>query len=301
MRRLTRRTWFGVVLLCALWAPTASGQTAAETLDELQIDLWPEYDRPDVLVMYKFRRGAAGNPDALVPLPIPASVGEPHAVAWRDAKGALFVAEFTRVVEGSRAMVSMRLGSPEGQLEFYAPLEREGDRRAYRFQWPGGISVKALSIRIQRPLGARDLNVQPEPSREWQGEDGLAYALVELGPQEPESTPTVEVSYVKDSPTLSAGEAAPPPAATASPPAPSNDVSIPNWAVALGGLFVALAGGALLWSSRRPSSRLAERENESEPRKASRGTAIFCHHCGAKAELDHSFCMACGTKLVKPK
>lgn len=297
-------------LLASLVAPRAFGQPAAGGLEEVRVDLWPEYDRPDVLVLYKFPLDAARSLEAPVSLPIPASVGEPHAVAWRDANGSLYVAEFTRTVQGDRAMISMRLGSREGQLEFYDRLERDGSKRRYRFQWPGGVAVGSLSVRVQRPRDARDLEVEPAPSREWQGEDGLAYALVELGRQEPDAAPpAVQVGYVKDTSTLSAGDATTPALATSTAPAASAGASettaslaVPKWGVALAGLLVALAGGWLLWSSRAgaPAAK-PEASSRRQAPKTKRSQAVFCHQCGAKAEPGHNFCMSCGAKLVRPK
>lgn len=304
MRQLERTVWVGCALVLALAVPGANAQPAAAGLEELQIDLWPEYDRPDVLVLYKFRVGEARSLDAPVPLPIPASVEAPHAVAWRDAKGALFVAEFTRTVEGDRAIVSMRLGSREGQLEFYDRLEQDGSRRSYRFQWPGGVPVDSLSVRVQRPAGATALSVVPAPARQWQGEDGLTYVLVELGSQDATSMPVVEISYEKDSPALSAANVVTPPATSTSvaavSAAPAASFPIPKWGIALAGLLVALAGGWLLWSSRprRPGAPPREREHPAETAKTKPGSAVFCHNCGTKSRPDHSYCMSCGTKLV---
>lgn len=275
-------------ILIGIQAPVARAQPVAGAIEDLQIDLWPEYDQPDVLVMYRIRLRPGRSLDLPVALPIPADAGEPHAVAWRDASGALYVSEFTRTVQGDTATISMRMGSREGQLEFYDELEVDGDRRRYRFEWPGGAPLGSLSFLVQRPAGARNLEVDPPPTREQVGQDGLSYALVELGRQDALSMPSIEVRYEKDTETLSA-ERRPAPAATSPPPsadAPAGEETLPSWAFALGGGLVALAGGWLVWSLRGLGG--------AEP-------GVFCHRCGSRAQRSHRFCSACGTELVRRK
>ncbi len=223
----SRRVLAFALLGVASTSVPVKGQNEATALEEMKIDLWPEYDRPATLVMYRFRLKAGSDLSAPVAVPVPQGADDPHAVAWRDDKGSLLVAEFTRRVEGDRAMVLTRLGSREGQLEFYSDIEIADGERSFRFDWPGGVEVGALSFQIQRPRGASEFRVSPAPIRQWEGEDGLTYALVELGPQAASATPSVEVRYEKDTAALSAPPVAstPPPAA---PAAPAREPSLPE-------------------------------------------------------------------------
>jgi len=272
----------------------ARGQAETTELEEMKIDLWPEYDRPSTLVMYRFRLKPGADLSVPVAIPIPPNVGEPHAVAWRDDKGALFIARFTRREEEERAMVIAQLGSREGQLEFYADIDVADRERLFRFAWPGGIDVGSLSFQIQRPSGATDLRVTPKPSRQWEGEDGLSYALVELGPQPESSTPTIEVRYEKDTAGLSAppAKSAPPPTAPAATSTESRKTT-PSWLVAAGGA----AGGILVFAL---LSALSKARASAPKARASGGspTSIFCHECGTEGRKADSFCMNCGARLA---
>lgn len=293
-------------LLCIALAPGSSrGQAETRELEELKIDLWPEYDRPSTLVMYRFRLRPGASLAVPVAVPIPSNVGDPHAVAWRDEKGSLFVADFTRRVEGDRTMVLARLGSREGQLEFYANIDFADRRRSFRFLWPGGVEVGSLSYQIQRPKGAREFQVAPAPNRRWEGEDGLGYAQVDLGSQEAAATPSIEVRYEKDGAALSAAERPPsPPDSPGPPPAVSATAEsaspIPWWFIAAGGMVLGFLAAAVLYA-RRGARGMAPPKREGIAREPSGEgqKPIFCHECGTKSRRTDSFCMNCGARLAK--
>jgi hypothetical protein len=289
----SRRVLWVAVLSLALAPAFARGQAETPSLEELKIDLWPEYDRPSTLVMYRFRLKPGASLSVPVAIPIPANAGEPHAVAWRDDKGSLFVADFTRRVEGDRAMVLARLGSREGQLEFYAEIDFADRKRSFRFVWPGGIEVGALSFQIQRPKGATELRVSPPPSRRWGGEDGFMYDLVELGPQEASARPTIDLEYEKESASLSgpAGASSEAPAASVATTGPTSP--FPWWLIAAGGVVLGFLGAAILFARKGARAPAPKKETPAEGPKP-----IYCHECGTKGRRTDSFCMNCGTRLA---
>jgi hypothetical protein len=293
----SRRILAFALLSLASASVSVRGQNETTALEEMKIDLWPEYDRPATLVMYRFRLKAGSDLSAPVAVPVPENVEDPHAVAWRDDKGSLFVADFTRRVEGDRAMVLTRLGSREGQLEFYSDIEFNDRERSFRFDWPGGVEVGALSVQIQRPRGASEFRVSPEPTRQWEGEDGLTYALVELGPQSSSAKPSIEVRYQKATERLTA-----PPVASAPPPSVSESrTESPGtspWLIGAGGVVLGALGFALLralTSARSPAPRPEPLDQPS----AGSPKPIFCHECGTKGRRTDAFCMNCGTRLLK--
>ena len=292
----SRRVLAVAVLASALAPAPLRGQNETTSLEEMKIDLWPEYDRAAALVMYRFRLKVGSDLSAPVAVPVPGNVEDPHAVAWRDDKGTLFVADFTRRVEGQRAMVLTRLGSREGQLEFYSDIEFTGRERSFRFDWPGGVEVGALSFQIQRPRGASEFRVSPEPSRQWEGEDGLTYALVELGPQAVSAKPSIEVRYEKETEALSAPVAPTPP-----PSVPESRAESPGtspWLIGVGGVVLGALGFALLRALTAARSPAPKRESLDEP-SAGNPKPIFCHECGTKGRRTDTFCMNCGTRLLK--
>jgi hypothetical protein len=292
MFSFSRRVLLGAVLSLGLAPAFARGQAETPSLEDLKIDLWPEYDRPSTLVMYRFRLKPGASLSVPVAIPVPANVGEPHAVAWRDDKGSLFVADFTRRVEGDRAMVLARMGSREGQLEFYSEIDFADRKRSFRFVWPGGVDVGALSFQIQRPKGATEFRVSPAPSRRWGGEDGFMYDLVELGPQEASARPSIDLEYEKESAALS-GPAAASPAPTASAALADSASSVPLWLIAAGGVLLGFLGAAILYARKGAPGTAPKKETPAEGSKP-----IFCQECGTQGRRSDTFCMNCGTRLA---
>jgi hypothetical protein len=61
-------------------------QGEAVVLSQLRIDLWPEHDRPNMLVIYKAVLGSDVTLPVSLTFRIPAAAGEPNGVAypWRE-------------------------------------------------------------------------------------------------------------------------------------------------------------------------------------------------------------------------
>jgi hypothetical protein len=246
------------------------------SVDQLKVALWPEYDRQAVLVMYRFRLRAGSQLPTTVALPIPASVGAPHAVAWQDESGGLKVAEFTRTVEDERATILINMLSLRGQLEFYADLTLEGPKRTFMFSWPGGVSMDTFSYKVQHPVGARRLEVIPRPDRQSVEQGGFTYEWIDHGSLAVSEKPAIELRYEKDSAALSVEAlqqrqpSAPPQAVRQESP---NEEILPPWLFGtLGGLVLGIAVSWFLWSSRRPPEKSQKtrgrKSNKKKTRKA---------------------------------
>src|SRR3990172_1671747 len=68
-------------------APPAGGAAANDVrLESMQVEIWPEYDRPAALVIMRGELAASVGLPAAVSLRIPASSGGPAAVAYATAK-----------------------------------------------------------------------------------------------------------------------------------------------------------------------------------------------------------------------
>ena len=303
----SRHRWLLLVVALLGLTPSVAGSQLAGSIEQLEVALWPEYDRQAVLVMYTFRL----KPDSFLPtkvaLPIPATVGRPHAVAWKDESGGLMLAEFTRTVQDERAMILINMQSLEGQLEYYADLTLEGPRRTFLFSWPGGVDLGAFSYKVQRPVGALGFEIIPPPDRRTVGQDGFTYEWVDHGPLEDKERPTIELGYEKDTAALSVQSLKP-----SQPPSPSkpgrqestNEGILQPWLLgSFGGLIIGLAVSWYWWSSRKPPEtspnargRQVVRSGPPEKRAGETGPN-FCHNCGMKAETRSNFCMSCGTRL----
>lgn len=248
-------------------------------------------------MIYRFQLEAETPLPAVVELPIPASVGEPNAVAWQNADQALFDAAHTIEVAGEWATVRIEMEqSRTGQLEYYSDLEIADDLRSFRFDWPGGIQIEALAYEVQQPVTATDLTIGPEPDRQSSGPFGLTYHLAELGPQAAGVSWAIELRYRKPDAILSV-EALQPlgePGAATSPT--SESPAVLPWL--LGGLGVAAAAGGIAYYLRsRPAPAAPRRRRGASVEPTLEASAIFCHQCGSKAQVSDRFCRNCGTRL----
>jgi hypothetical protein len=292
-----------LILAAALRGAPPAWAQAVPTVDQLEVVLWPEYDRPAVLVIYRVTLAAGTALPTQLTLPIPASVTELYAVAsgagWND----LFLANFTREDGADRSLLTIDVGHPLVQVEYYDDLSMSGTSRAYTFTWPGGVELGSMSYEVQTPFGATDMVVAP-PGPARVGDDGLTYIEGDLGPQEASSSVRISFTYSKSTSGLTADVLQPTgplePGATAGGQA----VSLPGWlpwAAGAAGVVLVVGGAILYWrinqghikprprTRRRPSRRLQTGEIDASP--------VFCHICGTQAAVSDRFCRRCGTRL----
>ncbi len=149
MRRL-----FTLILLLSLTAlllPRTGRAQNEVQLDSLEINLWPEYDRAEMLVMYICGLPSKSWPVTLT-FRIPKTAIRPSEVAVRTEDGGLYETPFTYKVEGEYIVVSFEATTQNFQLEYYDPLTIDGSKRSYGFIWPGDprpLPVLVLPVRFR--------------------------------------------------------------------------------------------------------------------------------------------------------
>jgi hypothetical protein len=294
--------------------PSASGDTSS--LSELEIALWPEFDQPEVLVIY---RGLFA-PDTVLPVPveirIPADVGQPTAVAYVGEAGQRFNQEYTTRVEGDELVVAFDLGVLGFQLEYYdtLPVDSAGQRQ-YTYAYAADYPVMALRLEFQVPPSAEGFRLDPAADSVVQESDGLTYHLVEAGPMAQGQPRSWTFFYQKDNSDLTASAFTSPGEPT--PPAPAVAAGADNSAVLIFLVaFVALVGvgAGAFWLGRRaqsipqteplptkPSKRRGSgRSSKPERPPASpspRQEKLFCYKCGVPLRTDADFCHSCGAAV----
>ena len=75
--------------LVFLFVPVLTRAQQDIPFSSVEVDLWPEFDRPTMLVIYHITLPAQAKLPAPMSLRIPASVGTPNAVAAKQPDGAL--------------------------------------------------------------------------------------------------------------------------------------------------------------------------------------------------------------------
>ena len=300
-----------ILVLC--WVALAGLVQAQEspTLASLEISVWPEYDRPEVLVIYRGELDADVSLPALVEIAVPARVGQPTAMAYVDDLGQRLNQQYTTRVEGDSLIVSFELVTQSFQLEYYDALPAgEAGERTYSFAYTADYPITALNMEFQVPPTAQGFLLSPPADTVVEGGGGLNYHLIQAGTLAAGDTREWTFSYVKDNSVLTAASLEP--AATSAPQAPAADGVGDStiWIFLVS--FVALIGVGVTgyWLGHRTQTTSERIRPAPKPQKrrgsgrgdgiqppSSGGKARFCHKCGAELRSDSAFCHECGTSV----
>jgi hypothetical protein len=299
-----------LIILSFLLVVIPASAQVGPTIEQLDIALWPEFDRSAVLVIYRIDLAEDTPLPTQVTIPIPAEVGEPYAVAWQDADDQLIVATYQRQVSGDWATITLETESRFAQLEFYQDLNIDGIDRTFAFSWPGGYSAETLTYEIQRPAGSNGLVIDPPSTSSAPGLYGLNYHLADLGPLLPTSEFTITFSYTNSDDTLSVDTISDPaplptsPAFTPTGGTPDLAELVPWILGGAGGLLLLVAAFLFVRYQRErvigaPSRRPRKRRRPTVEEKPDEieASLFFCHNCGSKASASDFYCRRCGSQL----
>jgi hypothetical protein len=275
-------------------------------LELLEVALWPEFDRSQMLIIYRALLPSDVSLPASVGLPIPADVGEPHAVAIYGANGALLDAEYTRDVEGEWATITVATESRGVWLEYYEALIMEEQERKFEFLWPGGFVLGTFAYEIQQPVGVSEMKITP-PGVGRLEEDGFFYYRRDLGPAFTSTDFLISLTYLKSTSGLSVDSLTPSPSLVRPTTTRGGTPDLGLWLPWVVGGFAAILlviGGLYFLRFRREeaNARLLPRRRFSNEKKAHDlheidASPVFCHQCGLQAGVSDYFCRRCGARL----
>lgn len=296
--------WLLVVVslgVMALARP-AQGQIPI-SLSSLEVQLWPEYDQPSVLVIYDFR--------------LPASTQLPVNIAIRFPKDANLTAVASQAADGSylnTSYVGPSVGDPWQtvtvqirstavyHMEYYQPLSKSGGVRQFSYLWPGDYAVDDFGVSVRTPLDTTNLTTDPAmPSA--QGSDGATYlkkdfGAVGLGQQIP-----IQLNYTKTSDALSASQQDLRPSQPLGANTPGR-VMLSNYLpyiVGALGLALIIGGAVYFWQSSRGNRAARPRHRARAVPGGEIESDVYCHQCGTRARVGDHFCRVCGTRLRQPE
>lgn len=300
-----------VVLAVLRTGPSVMAQDpeGAMRLSALEIALWPEYDKPEVLVIFQGRLADDVPLPAQLTLTMPQEAGEPHAVASVDEEGNRLTAAYDlETMEGEIRVTYTSLQDRAFQFEYYLDaLQVDGERRQFTFSYRSDLAVEDFALELQQPLDSRNLVLDPPASKTYTGFAELTYhRLLFNDPLKAGQMVEWRVSYDKSSPRLSDEILAIDAEATSGTAEAS--ISGAGTIIAIAAVIVVLAGGGF-WlvnsrqlarkrqiKSRSTGSRPAKRKRtRSQPKPATSGSG-FCHRCGASLKADALFCPRCGAR-----
>jgi hypothetical protein len=276
------------------------------TLAKVIVELWPEYDKPEMLVINHINLPAGILLPAKIKWRIPAEAGKPNAVADLRPDGSLVDAAYDQTRVGEWLELDITATTPELQIEYYDPgLVKEGAHRQFAYRWPGDYAVDSLVLSVQQPVGASNMDLPASFSKGSPGKDGLLYYNADVGELPVGQQFDLELSYDKPDDELSVAafqvEPASPIAQTSS--APSFLTILPY---ILGVLGLALIGGSVWWYVRSSRGKRGDKSARSRHKPAAQREAagdpghVYCHSCGKRAMAGDQFCRVCGMQLRNP-
>lgn len=303
MRHSIAVTFVGLVVVCAtasllLSSASRSDAQSPPPLAGLEIALWPEYDRPEVLVIY---RGTVATETALpatVRFDLPAGMPALNAVAYLDESRPALVnlTDFQLVTAGTGKALTLSTPARQFHVEYYAAdlLHRQDDIRRLSYAFTATVAVADLRMEVQQPVGSSEFGSTPPPDTTETRSDGLTYAIYQMGPLAPGDTRALQATYRRTGDALSVTGITVPASATPVPPNATAMADSLRWIV------VALVGAAVVGAvafhlGRRGVGQPRARRPERTASVASEAApAGYCHRCGTPLRPDGAFCHGCG-------
>ena len=285
--RIALAAFLGLSML-VMGSTYGQAQEATAFVKHLEVALWPEYDRPAMLVIYRFELAPDTSLPARVALPIPADVGRPNAVAWLGTDGVLYDAAFILQPAGDWSVVQVEMSDTRtGQLEYYAAMDISGTIRSFLFEWPPGFELREMAYEVQEPVAATELIVNPAPDHAGPGDFGLNYLTAILGPQAGDRALAISVTYKNAAGTLSIEALQPLGVAQVDAQAGNLDL-LPLLVYAAG---IAILGGGVYYLAftRRRRNRTTD--------LVLQASTVYCYQCGTAARNRDVYCRQCGEKL----
>ncbi len=294
-----------LVFILLLLNLTASAQ-GTDGFSQIQIDIWPEFDKPAALVIYRIVLPAESVLPAEIAIRIPSSAGVPNAVAARQPDGSLLNLTYEQEPAGDWSTIQFLTNSTELQVEYYDPdIVVDGKNRHFEYLWPGDHRVESMVIQVQQPFGVSEIQFSPSFGSGVQGNDGLIYYTSSVGALEAGQTFNIVMDYVKEVEGLTLTALEIESSAPIEPTLPSRltlqDV-LPAFLAILG--FALLVGG-IIWywqtgkngSRKRNNKTTRGRRGSAGNNQGEAGGYIYCHQCGKRAQTRDRFCRVCGTSL----
>jgi hypothetical protein len=314
---------FPLLLIASLVLSAAAPSLANDNnlqMSEMEIDIWPEYDQPSTLVIYRISFDSLTSFPTRVSFKIPASAGDPYSVAMKDLDGLLYDLEYSVIPDGKWNRIEFISSSPDIQIEFYDSIQREEDfSHHYSFHWISDYLVKDLKVVVQKPKYASDIQIFPDfGSGAVNLDDNLTYYTAHVGKVNLGETINVSLIYSKANDNLSASTL---PVRAENPLTEKfslnntfhslltaiweNHSLVITGVLLFTGLLLMMI--ALLLISRRRRSgiqvdAIPEKPQIEENERSvniSSAPEVFCHVCGKKARPGDIYCRACGSKLIQ--
>jgi len=279
----------------------------------MEIDLWPDYDRPQMLVIYRVQLSNDTQLPARISLRIPSQAITPYKVAIRDLDGLLYNVEYVLEPQGSWKQVVLTTSSNELYIEYYDPrLVKNDDDRSFAFSWICDYPIDKLIIKAQEPRNSKDFAFTPELGLgELNIYDNLIYHTGDFGALGSGITFSSQLSYTRTGSELSASNL---PVIAATPISQNSGFSqtiskvitqvLDNRSLVIADTFI-LCGillmiGVTLFArsgSDPLTNYLRHKKGKTNPPEEYASHIQYCTHCGKRTYPGDRYCRGCGSTI----
>ena len=269
-------------------------------IGSLDVDIWPEYDQPAVLMIYRITLAPDTTLPASLSIHIPSNA-RINAVAVVDPSAGLLNIPYDTTIEGQWSALVVTTDSLQVQIEYYVALEKNATTRHITFEWGGDYSVDKLVVNFLRPFGAENVSISQAPVETSPGQDGLTNYRVQAASLPADKTYSLTIDYQRNTDDLSISSLPVQAVSTPGPDTPGR-VSINSvlpWVLAGIGFILIVAGivGFIFWQhGGQPTGKDKRHKTHHEQHEED---FRYCHQCGNRAQPGDVFCRTCGTRLKK--
>ena len=292
-----------LALSCFLLVPTIKAQEV-QRFSLVLVEIWPEFDQPEVLVIFHIQLPDDVTFPAQIALFIPESA-DIFAVANEDSSGGLIYTDYATSNLDGWIQLLITAKSNIIQVEYYQPLTITGNQRQIDFKWIASGPVDEFSLIFQNPINSSNVRLNPESVSSQLGKYDLIYNSIQSLSLEANQIFQFTATYEKPDNELSIANL---PVESEIPL--EDSVGQTDWNSILpwiiGGIGLLLIGiGIVIYFGFIGKPITMQRSIKSiirkKPTKEQHGTSFYCHECGRRAEEGDQFCRSCGVKLRNQK
>ena len=295
------RRFFLILILGAMFIlPSLAFAQENTTLSIVNVQFWPEYDQPSMLVITDFQvaEGTTLPLDLRFRIPADANL---IAVASLVSDGSFLNAIFNGPEsQGEWQVFSITIDqNTVYRFEYYQPLVFNNTMRTFTYLWDGDYAVNEFNLELLEPLNVNSLVTDPVYKSISQ-QNGSNIYVIDSTTLDSGEQYALSIQYDKSTDSLITEPQGVEPVAPLDENTPGR-VSISNWMpYIIGGMgLLLIVGGAAYYMQADKSS---SRKRRRRPHSHSEGSEdeksdFYCPQCGTRAKTGDRFCRVCGARL----
>ncbi len=293
-----RRIFFCLVLACmallALAVPAARADDANH-LTQFSVRVWPEYDKPSVLVLIEGTLADKSNLPRDVAVTIPSSAtGVIATYANADATLAAELPFKSEKLDGGLTRITFTVKTAEYHIEYYDDLLKGAPDKTMDFALLAPAPADQVTLEIQQPLKATNFSVNP-PAQSTRDDGGFKISVLQFSNMTAGAKISAQVKYTKSDPSPSIAPT-PVPATVPAPAAAASSSSSLLLVVGIVVLGLAAVFGFFVLQQRTRQAAPAPVGSRHARRRARTSERVYCTQCGRALSSEDQFCPQCGTR-----